>query len=68
MNIPNGHKIHIPNGHKIYQHFPFQGPPKYTQGRIFGMKICIPSGNPVPAAIFETVQAIRFLQILRHNL
>jgi hypothetical protein len=26
----------IPNGHKIYQHFLFQGPPKYTQIWIFG--------------------------------
>jgi hypothetical protein len=31
--------LNIPNGHKIYQYFPFQGPPKYTQGGIFGMKI-----------------------------
>jgi hypothetical protein len=29
----------IPNGHKIYQHFPFQGPPKFTQTGIFGLKI-----------------------------
>jgi hypothetical protein len=40
--IPNGHKINqiaiknpmavnASNGHKIYQHFPFQGPPKFTQ-------------------------------------
>jgi hypothetical protein len=28
----------IPSGHKIYQHFPFQGSPKYTQIWIFGMK------------------------------
>jgi hypothetical protein len=28
----------IPNGHKIYQDFPFQGPPKFTQIGIFGMK------------------------------
>jgi hypothetical protein len=28
----------IPNGHKIYQHFPFQGPPKFTQIGIFGFK------------------------------
>jgi hypothetical protein len=30
--------INIPNGHKIYQHFPFQGPPKFTQMGIFGLK------------------------------
>jgi hypothetical protein len=28
----------IPNGHKIYQHFPFQGTPKFTQIGIFGLK------------------------------
>jgi hypothetical protein len=54
-NIPNDHKQTIPNylrvsvsnGRKIsqmvikhtYQHFPFHGPPKYTQIGIFGMKI-----------------------------
>jgi hypothetical protein len=36
----------FPNGYKIFQmavnytkHFPFQGPPEYTQLGIFGMKI-----------------------------
>jgi hypothetical protein len=45
--IPNGHKMYqmairytkklsiTPNGHKMYQHFPFLGPPKYTQIGIF---------------------------------
>jgi hypothetical protein len=28
----------IPNGHLMYQHFTFQGPPKYTQIWIFGWK------------------------------
>jgi hypothetical protein len=28
----------IANGHKIYQHFPFQGPPKFTQIWFFGLK------------------------------
>jgi hypothetical protein len=28
-----------PNGHKIYQHYPFKGPPKYTQIGIFCMTI-----------------------------
>jgi hypothetical protein len=49
-NIPNYRKLNqmaihcskfpknIPNGHKIYQHVPFQGPPKFTQIGIFGMK------------------------------
>jgi hypothetical protein len=29
----------IPNSHKIYQYFLLQGPPKYTQIEIFGIKI-----------------------------
>jgi hypothetical protein len=28
----------IPNGDKIFQHFTIQGPPKYTQIGIFGLK------------------------------
>jgi hypothetical protein len=28
----------IPNGHKIYQHFPIEGPLKFTQIVIFGLK------------------------------
>jgi hypothetical protein len=28
------------NGHKIYQNLPPQVPPKFTQIRIFGLKIC----------------------------
>jgi hypothetical protein len=31
--------IKISNDHKIYQHFPYQGPPKFTQIGIFGLKI-----------------------------
>jgi hypothetical protein len=31
--------MNIPNAHWIYQHFLFQGPPKYTQNGIFGLKI-----------------------------
>jgi hypothetical protein len=34
-----------PNVHKIYQHLLLQGPPKFTQIRIFGLKK-MPSGNP----------------------
>jgi hypothetical protein len=37
-----GKKWIIPNGSKIFQmvqYFPFQGPPKFTQIRIFGLKI-----------------------------
>jgi hypothetical protein len=29
----------VPNGRKIHQHFPFQGPPKFTQIVIFGLQI-----------------------------
>jgi hypothetical protein len=44
VKIPIEHKItkwplNIPNGHKIYQHFPFQGLPKFTQIFIFGLQI-----------------------------
>jgi hypothetical protein len=31
--------IKIPNGYKIYEHFPFQGLPKYPQIGVFGMQI-----------------------------
>jgi hypothetical protein len=30
---------YIPNGHRICKPFPFQGPPKFTQFEIFGLKI-----------------------------
>jgi hypothetical protein len=36
--LPNGH---IPNDHIIYRHFIFQGPQKYTQFFIFGLKYII---------------------------
>jgi hypothetical protein len=29
----------VPNSHKIYKHFPIQGPQKFTQIEIFGLKI-----------------------------
>jgi hypothetical protein len=52
-NIPKDHKLHqtaictlyqmavkyTKIGRKIYQHFTFQGPQKYTQILIFGLKI-----------------------------
>jgi hypothetical protein len=47
QKIPN-YNVILPNDHKIYQHSPVQGPPKYTQIWDFGMKMFIPSGNPVP--------------------
>jgi hypothetical protein len=31
--------VNIPNGHKTYQHFPFQGTPKFTKIGISGMKV-----------------------------
>jgi hypothetical protein len=36
----------IPNDQIIYQPFAIQGPPKFTQIGIFGLKIGISSGNP----------------------
>jgi hypothetical protein len=43
-NLPKQGKIYemtikLPNGQKIYHHFPFQGPPKYTQIGILGIKM-----------------------------
>jgi hypothetical protein len=43
-NIPNDLKItkwpqNITKGHNVYQHIPFQGPHKYTNIGVFGMKI-----------------------------
>jgi hypothetical protein len=37
--VSNGHKIGTLYGHKTNQHFPIQGPPKFTQIGIFGLKI-----------------------------
>jgi hypothetical protein len=34
----------IPDGHNIYHHFPFKGPPKYTQLGLWYANII--SGNP----------------------
>jgi hypothetical protein len=51
QNIPNDLKMY-PMAIKYtkwqykYQHFLFQGPPKYAQIAIFGVKICTASGNP----------------------
>jgi hypothetical protein len=42
INIPKGRKIFqmtITYTYVTYQHFPIQGPPKYAQMGIFGMKI-----------------------------
>jgi hypothetical protein len=39
QTISNGRK-NRQNGHKKYQHLPLQVPPKFTQTRIFGLKIC----------------------------
>jgi hypothetical protein len=41
--LPKGYRIYqmtvkYSNDHKIYQHFPFSGPPKFTQIGIFGLK------------------------------
>jgi hypothetical protein len=38
LGIPNSHKLYQ-RAVKIYQHFIFQGPPKYTQIGIFGLKV-----------------------------
>jgi hypothetical protein len=66
-NLPNDHKLYPtainytkwplishPNGHKKYQHFHYQGPPKFTQIRIFGLKI---NHLANPAASYDTMRA-----------
>jgi hypothetical protein len=35
-----------PNSNKIYKCLPLQGPPKFTQFGILGLKIYVPSSNP----------------------
>jgi hypothetical protein len=48
--LPNCHKVCTPNGRKIFQmtikHYPLQGPPKFTQIAIFGLKQTI--WHPAP--------------------
>jgi hypothetical protein len=46
----------IPNGRKIYQSLPLQDPTKYTLIGIFGLKICIPSGNPEAVKVRQRQQ------------
>jgi hypothetical protein len=46
---------YIPNGHRIYQPFAFQGPPKFSQIGIFGMKIYHLATLPQP--LEETFEA-----------
>jgi hypothetical protein len=48
--VPNDHKLYqtaikyakwpknVPIGHKVLQHFPFKGPPNFTQSVICGLK------------------------------
>jgi hypothetical protein len=38
QNICTKWSLNIPNDHKLYQHFPFLGPPKFTQIGILGLK------------------------------
>jgi hypothetical protein len=44
-NIPNNYKIYQ-LARKVYRHRRLQDPPKFTQTGIFGVKICMPAGNP----------------------
>jgi hypothetical protein len=58
-------KIYFPYIHKkLMPAFLFQGLTKYTQIGIFGMQICIPSGNPArnpkKATQLQTLAATRF--------
>jgi hypothetical protein len=38
--------VNYTKGPKLYQHFPFHGPQKFPPIVLFGLKICVPSGNP----------------------
>jgi hypothetical protein len=40
---------------RIYQLFSFQGPPNFTQIVSFGLKTCIPYGNPASEASLKDV-------------
>jgi hypothetical protein len=40
-NTESGHNLYTANSRRIFQPLPFQGPPKFTQIGIFGMKIHI---------------------------
>jgi hypothetical protein len=65
-NIPNGGK-NRPNSHKIYQNLPSQVPPKLTQIRIFGLKIChlaTPVGSAKGAHFFPFAVSFSFLRRL----
>jgi hypothetical protein len=65
-NIPNYHELYQmsikynkrpqngPSVHKIYQHLPLQGPPKFTQIWIFGLKTNhLAALSPYPLASFS---------------
>jgi hypothetical protein len=58
QNIKCGRKIDK-KGNKKCQHLPLQDLPKFTQIRIFGLKIHIPSGNTAPKAIFYKIDLAR---------
>jgi hypothetical protein len=48
IKIPNCHEIDQ-MAIKILQHLPSPDLPKFTQIGIFGLKIYVPSGNPIPS-------------------
>jgi hypothetical protein len=70
QNMPTDHKIcqmttkyakwlqSIPNCRKIFQHFPFRGPPKFSQVDIFGTKMCTASGNPADPCWLAAIESI----------
>jgi hypothetical protein len=37
--IPNDSELHTQNGRELYQNIPFQGVPKFTKIRIFGLQV-----------------------------
>jgi hypothetical protein len=56
------------NGHKIYQHFPFKGPPKFTQIWDFWFENK-PSGNPafwpILVSLGNAIQIWLFFKLAR---
>jgi hypothetical protein len=68
-NVPNDHKLYqaatdynkwpksISNGHNILQHFPFQGPPNFTQSGMYGN----------PFHLSHLIQNIKFKKSLLWN-
>jgi hypothetical protein len=56
----------IPKGHKMYQHFPFQGPPKYVYPNWDFLYENKPSGNPVCGRTMAVRPEVSLKKIASH--